>query len=435
MATLRKSTLQPKKSGNQPASKRSITASIKKEDPKILMLAGEHSGDLLGGELIRELKKNFPDLETFGVGGERMIEEGFTSIESMEELSIIGFSAILFKYRFLKALIGRLLDVAIEKNCTHAILIDYPGFNLRLAKELKKLGITVIFYVSPQLWAWKFNRIYTIRDNIDLMLVLFPFEKDIYDRYGVPCEFVGHPLAVRLREKIRKEAVIAEPEDKTHFHSVITLMPGSRSGEIRRILNDLLETAGQLSDHYENEKKKVRFLLPNINQKEEVYILEQIELAKTKYVNLKIEYLFDRSLRAIEASDLVLVTSGTATLEVAYFEKPMIILYKVSMLTYVIGSLFIKTPHIGLVNILSGKEICREIVQAECTPAHIVEESIALLENKKYRTKTIEEIRKVKEALGNENSSRHASREITKLIKGIYKRTGVASVEKIGEPT
>ncbi|MBW0433881.1 lipid-A-disaccharide synthase [Leptospira yasudae] len=421
MATLRKSTLQSKKSSSPSASRRPAAPS-KKEDPKILMLAGEHSGDLLGGELIRELKKNFPDLETFGVGGERMIEEGFTSIESMEELSIIGFSAILFKYRFLKTLIGRLLNVAVERNCTHAILIDYPGFNLRLAKELKKLGITVIFYVSPQLWAWKFNRIYTIRDNIDLMLVLFPFEKEIYDKYGVPCEFVGHPLAVRLREKIRKEAAIPEPEDKTHFHSTITLMPGSRSGEIRRILNDLLETAGRLSDHYENEKKKIRFLLPNINQKEEVFILEQIELAKTKYPNLKIEYLFDRSLRAIEASDLVLVTSGTATLEVAYFEKPMIILYKVSMFTYVIGSLFIRTPHIGLVNILSGKEICRELVQAECTPPHIVEESIALLENKKYRSKTIDEIRKVKEALGSENSSRHASREITKLIKGISKR-------------
>ncbi len=116
------------------------------------MLAGEHSGDLLGGELIRELKKNFPYLETFGVGGEKMIEEGFVSIESMEELSIIGFSAILFKYRFLKALIGKLLDVAVEKNCTHAVLIDYPGFNLRLAKALKKLGITVVFLCfSPTL--------------------------------------------------------------------------------------------------------------------------------------------------------------------------------------------------------------------------------------------------------------------------------------------
>ncbi|PJZ52689.1 lipid-A-disaccharide synthase [Leptospira adleri] len=421
MATLRKSTLQPKKSSSHPAPKRE-SAPLKREDPKILMLAGEHSGDLLGGELIRELKKNFPDLETFGVGGERMIEEGFESIESMEELSIIGFSAILFKYRFLKALIGRLLDAAVERNCTHAILIDYPGFNLRLAKELKKLGITVIFYVSPQLWAWKFNRIYGIRETIDLMLVLFPFEKEIYDRYGVPCEFVGHPLAVRLREKIRKEAPITEPEDKTHFHAVVTLMPGSRSGEIKRILNDLLETAGQLSQHYESEKKKVRFLLPNINQKEELYILEQIELAKTKYPHLKVEYLFDRSLRAIEASDLVLVTSGTATLEVAYFEKPMVILYKVSMFTYAIGSLFIRTPNIGLVNILSGKEICRELVQAECTPVHIVAESIDLLENKKYRAKAIEEIRKVKESLGSENSSRHAAREITKLIKGIPRK-------------
>ncbi|UOG35033.1 lipid-A-disaccharide synthase [Leptospira noguchii] len=422
MATLRKSTLQSKKSGSRPSRMGAVTT-----DPKILMLAGEHSGDLLGGELIRELKKNFPDLETFGVGGERMIEEGFTSIESMEELSIIGFSAILFKYRFLKSLIGRLINLAIEKNCSHAILIDYPGFNLRLAKELKKLDITVIFYVSPQLWAWKFDRIYTIRDNIDLMLVLFPFEKQIYDRYGVPCEFVGHPLAVRLKEKLRKEAVIPESEDKTQFHFTITLMPGSRSGEIRRILDDLLQSAGQLSDHYKNDNKKIRFLLPNINQKEEVFILEKIELAKSKFPNLTIEYLFDRSLRAIEASDLVLVASGTATLEVAYFEKPMVILYKVSMFTYVIGSLFIQTPNIGLVNILAGQEICRELVQAECSPNNIVEETLTLLENKKYRNKTIEDVRKVKEVLGSDNSSRYASREITKLIKGITKKTNQES--------
>lgn len=207
-------------------------------------------------------------------------------------------------------------------------------------------------------------------------------------------------------------------------------MPGSRSGEIRRILNDLLQSAGQLADHYENNNKKIRFLLPNINQKEEVFILEKIELAKSKFPNLTIEYLFDRSLRAIEISDLVLVASGTATLEVAYFEKPMIILYKVSMFTYVIGSLFIQTPNIGLVNILSGQEICRELIQAECSPNNIVEETLALLENKKYRNKIIEDVRKVKEALGSENSSRYASREITKLIKGIAKKTG----QELGNP-
>ncbi|MDV6234632.1 lipid-A-disaccharide synthase [Leptospira ellisii] len=417
MANLRKSTPHSKKPVNVPQLAKRESGTSRKEDPKILMLAGEHSGDLLGGELLRELKKNFPELEAFGVGGERMIEEGFDSIESMEELSIIGFSAVLFKYRFLKKLIGRILNEAVARNCTHAILIDYPGFNLRLAKELKKLGITVVFYVSPQLWAWKFNRIYTIRENVDLMLVLFPFEKEIYDRYGVPCEFVGHPLAVRLREKLRKEALIEETGEKIHYHFTVTLMPGSRSGEIRRLLSDMLESAGKIDEHYESEKKKIRFLLPNINQKEELYILERIENAKTKYPNLKIEYLFDRSLRAIEAADLVLVASGTATLEVAYFEKPMVILYKVSMFTYAIGSLFIRTANIGLVNILSGREICREIVQAECTPPHIVEESLSLLENKKYRNKTIEDIRKVKESLGSENSSRHAAREIAKLIK------------------
>nr|WP_246052948.1 lipid-A-disaccharide synthase [Leptospira semungkisensis] len=384
--------------------------------PVFLMLAGEHSGDLLGAELLKELKKHDPDFGFFGIGGPRMLEEGFESIENMEELSVIGFTAVLFKYKFLKALMERLVEEAIARSCTHAILIDYPGFNLRLAARLKALGIKVIFYVSPQLWAWNFSRIHKIKECVDLMLVLFPFEKKLYDDYGIRSVFVGHPIAQRIKEKLRKEHPI-QLEEKPGNWQTITLMPGSRSGEIHRTLDTLLEAAALIHQEMEAEKKHVRFLIPNINVKEEEFIQSKIQAIQALHSEIHIEYLFDRSLRAIEISDLVLVTSGTATLEVVYFEKPMVILYKVSMLTYFISALLIRTPFIGLVNILSGRETVKELIQAECTPEEAKEESLAILKSKKYRNQMIDEIKLVKESLGEEHSSRNASKAILHFLK------------------
>ncbi|PJZ24331.1 lipid-A-disaccharide synthase [Leptospira hartskeerlii] len=409
----KKSSLKPKKAGDKIRTENLSVPS----SPVFMILAGEHSGDLLGAEVLKELKKHDPELTFFGIGGPRMLEEGFDSIENMEELSVIGFTAVLFKYKFLKALMDRLVEEAVARSCTHAILVDYPGFNLRLAARLKELGIKVIFYVSPQLWAWNFGRIYQIKETIDLMLVLFPFEKKIYDDYGVRSVFVGHPIAQRIKEKIRKEAQIPVDEKQLAHLQTITLMPGSRTGEIHRMLDTLLKSAALIHQEAEAEKKHVRFLIPNINLKEEEFIQTKIKETEEAYPGIKIEYLFDRSLRCIEASDIVLVTSGTATLEVVYFEKPMVILYKVSLLSYFISAFLIRTPFIGLVNILSGRETVKELIQAECTPEETVRETMAILKNKKYRNQMIEEIRSVKESLGEEHSSKNASKAILQFLK------------------
>ncbi|TGL64276.1 lipid-A-disaccharide synthase [Leptospira sarikeiensis] len=408
----KKSSLKPKKAGDK------IRADINSvsSSPVFMVLAGEHSGDLLGAEVLKELKRHDPEYQFFGIGGPRMLEEGFESIEDMEELSVIGFTAVLFKYKFLKALMDRLVEEAIARSCTHAILVDYPGFNLRLAVRLKELGIKVIFYVSPQLWAWNFGRIHKIKECVDLMLVLFPFEKKIYDDYGVRSVFVGHPIAQRIREKIRKEAIIPQDEKLGNIQT-ITLMPGSRSGEIHRMLDTLLQSASLIHAEAEADKKHVRFLIPNINLKEEEFIQTKIQETEILSPGIRIEYLFDRSLRSIEISDLVLVTSGTATLEVVYFEKPMVILYKVSLLSYFISALLIRTPFIGLVNILSGRETVKELIQAECTPEETVRETMAILKNKKYRNQMLEEIKSVKESLGEEHSSKNAARAIIHFLK------------------
>ncbi|EOQ88277.1 lipid-A-disaccharide synthase [Leptospira yanagawae serovar Saopaulo str. Sao Paulo = ATCC 700523] len=384
----------------------------------ILVIAGEHSGDLIGSDLLQELSTMEPDYHYYGIGGEGMIQNGLESLEEMEHLSVIGFSEAIKKYSYLKKVFYRVLEETTQRPTQLAILIDYPGFNLRLAKELKKRGIQTVFYVSPQIWAWKFKRIYFIKEHIALMLTLFRFEEEIYHEYGVNAKFVGHPITKRIPEKLKKEPVIPEKLPDSHHGYTVGLLPGSRKGEIHRLVDPILGTAVLLHEQCKLEKKKVVFLLPNINQKEESFLLEKISAVKQIHPDLQIHYLWNSSLRVMEASDLLLIASGTATLEGLYFETPMVILYKVSLFTYFLGSLLIKSKFIGLANILCGQEVCREITQNECRPEYILQEAWKILSNVKLRNKIKGILREAKEReLGTMNASKKAAKEIQSLLK------------------
>lgn len=389
-------------------------------DKNILVIAGEHSGDLLGADLLQELSILEPEYKFYGIGGEGMIHQGLDSMEELEQLSVIGFSEALKKYSFLKKIFYRVLEETNHRPTKLAILIDYPGFNLRLAKELKQRGIPTVFYVSPQIWAWKFNRIYFIKEQIALMLTLFRFEEEIYTEYGVNAKFVGHPITKRIPEKLKKEPVITEKLPDPHRGYTVGLLPGSRKGEIRRLIDPILGTAALLHEHCKLEKKKVVFLLPNINAKEESFILEKIESLKQIHPDIQIHYLWNASLRVMETSDLLLIASGTATLEGLYFETPMVILYKVSLFTYLLGSLLMRSKFIGLANILSGEEVCREITQNECQPKYIFEEAWKILSNTKLRNKIKGILRDAKEReLGTTNASKKAAKEIQSLLRSL----------------
>lgn len=399
------------------AKKKSHRSNSKKN---ILVIAGEHSGDLIGADLLQELKLIEPDYHFYGIGGEGMIQNGLESLEEMENLSVIGFSEAIKKYSYLKKVFYRLLDETTHRPTQLAILIDYPGFNLRLAKELKLRGIPTVFYVSPQIWAWKFKRIFFIKEHIALMLTLFRFEEEIYNEYGVNAKFVGHPITKRIPEKLKKEPVIPEKLPDPHHGYTVGLLPGSRKGEIHRLIDPILGTAVLLHEQCKLEKKKIVFLLPNINQKEESFLLEKINVVKTTHPDIQIHYLWNSSLRVMEASDLLLIASGTATLEGLYFETPMVILYKVSLFTYFLGSLLMKSKFIGLANILSGEEVCREITQNECKPEYIVSEAWKILSNTKLRNKIKGILREAKEReLGTNNASKKAAKEIQNLLKSI----------------
>ncbi|EMY69586.1 lipid-A-disaccharide synthase [Leptospira vanthielii] len=393
---------------------------LHESDKNILVIAGEHSGDLLGADLLQELTILEPEYKFYGIGGEGMIEHGLDSMEELEQLSVIGFSEALKKYSFLKKIFYRVLEETTHRPTKLAILIDYPGFNLRLAKELKSRGIPTVFYVSPQIWAWKFNRIYFIKEQIALMLTLFRFEEEIYTEYGVNAKFVGHPITKRIPEKLKKEPVIAEKLPDSHHGYTVGLLPGSRKGEIRRLIDPILGTAALLHEKCKLEKKKIVFLLPNINAKEESFLLEKIETLKQIHPDIQIHYHWNASLRVMETSDLLLIASGTATLEGLYFETPMVILYKVSLFTYLLGSLLMRSKFIGLANILSGEEVCREITQNECQPKYIFQEAWKILSNTKLKNKIKGILRDAKEReLGTMNASKKAAKEIQSLLRSL----------------
>ena len=377
---------------------------------EILVVAGEHSGDSLGSELISELKKRNSQINFIGIGGAQMISEGIESLYDIEEMNVIGFTGALLKYRKLKNIANKLVKICLNKNIKNCILIDYPGFNLELASMLKESipDIKIIFYVSPQIWAWRFNRIFKIKKNIDLMLLLFPFEKKIYDNYKINNVVVGHPLVNKMQESFNNGFSIEK--DPNLFY--ITLMPGSRTGEIRRLLTVLLDSAKLIQEKFKN----VHFLIPGINEKESQYIIDSIQNTIKNNPDLRITYHFENSARCIEASEMVVLASGTATLEVAYFKKPMVIIYKNSFITHFIGKKLLLLPYVGLVNILSEKFICKEFLQDECNSKNIFIESENILLNKNYREEMIDNLEKVKNGLGKGDSSKIAAEAILKLI-------------------
>jgi lipid-A-disaccharide synthase len=376
----------------------------------VIIVAGEHSGDILGAELMKKLKEMSGSGYQFkGIGGELMINEGLESIADLDDMSVIGLMGAVKKYPFLKKLAKKLVDIANNTPIDFAVLIDYPGFNLRLAKMLKMKNISIVFYVSPQIWAWRFKRIYFIKDHVDLMLTLFLFEQKLYTDYGVNSVFVGHPARPRiLEEKARLSKPIIEPNTR-----IITLMPGSRTSEIHSLFPVMIESAIEIFKDLRSKNQKCKFLVPGINYRCENYLLERIQKAQTENPGLSIEFEYESSVKFISMSEFVIAASGTATLEIAILEKPMIIIYKPGAFTYTIGRMIVRVKHVGIVNVLSkDTTICKEFLQGDANLENVVGESKRLLYDLPYREAMIESIRKIKTEIGDTNPSENAARAI-----------------------
>lgn len=368
----------------------------------ILVSAGEVSGDIHAANLVKKLKELNPKLDFFGIGGEKMEQAGVELIERMDKFSIVGIWEALIELGNIRKIYKKIIEEIGIKKPDMAILIDYPGFNLMLAKELKKRGIKTIYYITPQVWAWGGFRIHLLKKYIDKAIVILKFEEELFKKYGIDAVFVGHPLLDRKPEiRLNKKSLNLDEEKFT-----IALLPGSRQSEVRKLLPLMLKTAEFIS-----RKKEVQFvLLKNSVVDDKIY---DGELKKS---NLRITKILDDSYGCLSISDFVFLASGTATLESAIMEKPMLITYKTSFLTAILFKFFAKTRRLGLVNIIAEREIVPEILQYDAKPKYLASGILSIISSKEKMEKQVQDLRQVKSVLGTAGASLRAARIIESSI-------------------
>ena len=375
----------------------------------IAIVAGESSGDLLGSHLIKSLKSARSDLKFIGIAGPKMMKEGAVSFFSMEELSVRGYFEAFRKLFHLIRLRKKLLNQILREKPVLFIGVDAPDFNFWIEKQLKKKGVPVIHYVSPSIWAWRGNRLRKIKKSIDHMLTIFPFEKNIYSKANIQATFVGHPLAEMIplypnKKKAQNKLKIIKAT------KVIALLPGSRQGEVKWHAQLLIDSATEIS----KKIRDVKFLVPLPTR--ETYDIFSKTLFKNTHAELDIQLLIGHASDAINAADLVIVASGTATLETALYKKPMIVIYKMSSISWQILKRMRYLPFVSLPNILLNKFLVPELLQSDATSENISSKAIEILKDASYRKNLLIQFTKIHHQL-KQNTSDRLNRVILKLIK------------------
>lgn len=375
------------------------------DNANIMILAGEPSGDIHGGHLCRELKNISPGIQLFGMGGPKMEEAGFEVVHRIGDTGVVGFWEVYKELGKYWKIFKKMVAVMEERRPDAVILIDYPGFNIRFARKAHQLGIKVYYYISPQLWAWGQWRIKKIRRYVDKMLVIFPFEKEFYNSHGIEAEFIGHPLIGTLNLDLSKE------ECQKHLgitsSPVIGLLPGSRRGEIKKILPILIETAKILQEKIPEAK----FILPIASIELRPLIEDQL-----KQTSVKIRTREGSGKEIIVASDLLILASGTVTLEASVYLTPMIIVYKISFFSWLMGKILIKIPFIGLVNIVRGQKIIPEFIQYQARPEAVAQAGLEILTQPEIRERMIGELKIVRDKLGRPGAATRAAAVITNSL-------------------
>lgn len=336
----------------------------------LLVVAGEDSGDLHGAELLRELKARRPDLRLIGVGGPRMTPLLDHKLADVQDLAVVGFFEVIKHLPQLNRLFAAILAAAREEAIAGALLIDYPGFNLRLAKALKRQQPTVKVhqYVCPQVWAWKKGRIPDLGRTLDTLYCLFDFEPELFRGYPVDARFVGHPLVEVVRPECDRAALFAET-GLDPARPLVALLPGSRKGEIQRLLPPLAE----LARRWQTLRPEVQWILPVAPTLDAAFVRAHLAGAPVSLVE-------GRTYAARAHADAALVASGTATLETALLGTPFAIVYKLNALTYQLARRIVKVPHFGLANVVARREVAPELLQGEVNPDRLAVELARLLD-------------------------------------------------------
>lgn len=372
-----------------------------------MIVAGEASGDLHGGNLVREMHSLLPELSFFGVGGKRMEAAGVQLSANVADMAVVGLTEVIGKLGAVLKVMRGLKAALKNEPPSLLILIDYPDFNLPLAKTARKLGIKVLYFISPQVWAWRRNRLAVIRRNVDKMVVILPFEEEFYRGAGVDVTFVGHPLLDEVKTRHpRAEALknIGFDDEAT----TIALLPGSRKGEVERLLPEMLEACRLMTDML----SPLQFVLPLAPTLPVSFVQDIIKRSPVR-VKVVEEDLYD----AIALSDAAIVASGTATLETALLGVPMVVIYKISGLSYAIGKKFIKVDYISLVNLIAGRAVVPELIQQDASPARIAAEVKALIVNEEARQAMKESFTVLRGKLGSPGASQRTAQIACAMLR------------------
>lgn len=372
-------------------------------DGPLYIVAGEASGDARGAELLSALKKEMPSLRVLGAGGARLAALADGPFLDWTSEAVVGLWDVLRKYRYFRGQMDRMLaEIEATKPAT-LLLVDYPGFNLRLAKAAKRRNpaLKTIFYISPQVWAWNRGRIPKMAKYLDLMLCIFPFEKSLYEASGLRTEFVGHPML---------DSLAPLKTNGERREDLIGLFPGSRDREVRSLFPPMLEAARLLSSRV----RGLSFEAPAANAKVAAWMREHMR--KRKFDPAFCRIGMDRFYPLVQEAAAGFVCSGTATLEAAYFGMPMLITYKVAPLTWTIGKMLVRIPHLGMPNVLAGRAVAPELLQGAATPRALADAMLRLLEDPSARRAQQDSFREIIAGLGEPGAGKRAAHAVTSFL-------------------
>jgi lipid-A-disaccharide synthase len=373
----------------------------------ILFSAGESSGDQHAANMFLELKKYRPDIKGIGMGGAKMAQAGIDIRYDSAHIAVIGVVEVIRHYGEIRRALKLMQHIVLSERPDLLVCVDYKEFNLKLARFAKQHGIKVLFYVSPQVWAWRPGRVKTYGKAIDMMAVIFPFETAYYDVEKVPVRYVGHPSVdkVNPRHSRVEDMVFFELDAKK---PVVGLLPGSRNNEIKRMLPVMLAAAEKLQAGLPD----IQFILPQADS-----IGDELLQDYLRQSSVKIRVIKNQPYDVIQCCDVVMTTSGTATLEIALLTVPMVIAYKLSAVTYWLGRWLVNTPFIGLPNIVLGKGFVKELIQHEATAENLASEIKKILTDKAYADEMRANLSKVKERLGQGGGSKNMAELALEMLK------------------
>lgn len=374
---------------------------------KIMIMTGEASGDLHGANLAREIWKQDPAAAIYGVGSKQMREAGVRMLADASLISVVGITEVLTHLRPIYGVYAKLKKFLKEERPDLLILIDFPDFNILLGKAAQKLGIPVLYYISPQVWVWRKGRIKKIARLVNAMIVVFPFEVPLYEKEGVDVRFVGHPLTDVVKsdysQQGAKQALGLDPGKR-----IVALLPGSRRGEIANLLPDMLGAARLLMSRFQD----LQFVLPVAPTLDMSYVRSYVEQSA-----VPVHMIEGRVYDVLRASDTAMVTSGTATLETGLMAVPMVIVYRISALTYYLLTKLVRgLKHVGLVNIVAGKRLVPELIQRESTPQNIADAIAKMLDDPHYHRQISDGLAEVRKLLGDAGASARAAAVVMEVL-------------------